>query len=794
MRVRRCRYASSPPRLSPVNDFCVPGQHQPSLGQSQSGIHPPSQLHQWKQQQERVHDFSPSPPPDRRPQPEPRPAVLRKNSAAPASPPSNTNHSHSRSFSAFSLFKARHPQENPPSPPPPADDDPVNLCASTCREQTALSRLSSADAPTPPLHPEIRSIVQLTLAHAHKIYFSGPLVKRVERQPDGQKPTRDEAIEEASKQGKQVPPTYINVTDSFVNVLGSLTMSSTPGGPPTKFTNVITVNTAGSNLLLFACPSPQVLVSWASAFRLSAWEKSRLEEIYTAHLIRITLNDGRDAPSPLVNGKMEGWVRIRIAGQVDWKRMWMVVSVGGHPYDGSSVSSVDHRPGSPTTPRRKKRISDLFVKERSPTRAAPPAKPIIHLVASPKPKDRKQPLLTMSAVTQAFAVYPERPELISRSTLMKLEGIFGEEEMAGGMKLREGWLMVLPEFEGSNIRASEMLRWLIALHDTFELYGRPRQYSWDPRDPRSMMFAYPIGPQRDMLFLDRELAETLDVRDERTSTIRSQLQNILADRMRGTQEHSPIADKPPVLPPLPDASSEDLNANGKATRAEPPEQPKPREEFAMQLPPLDFSSEEPPTVPEKRVLTPITERSTSRDPSRSLSFEEPASKQLSSQVNSPPRIAEAAEEDNRVLGEAIVISPTATTPPPLPPIPIQERGRRNPSFEVFRPQPKAQRPELDRPASKSSLGYLSTAPQTPSMQAPTSTPGPEARPAASAQASPPPAKPPTSPPAPTSPVDRPAPTRFRNHFRTLSGTFVSRCSASPFALVQVAAAGASRFL
>jgi len=75
----------------------------------------------------------------------------------------------------------------------------------------------------------------------------------------------------------------------------------------------------------------------------------------------------------------------------------------------------------------------------------------------------------MSAVTQAFAVYPERPELISRSTLMKLEGMFGEEEMAGGMKLREGWLMVLPEFEGSNIRASEMLRWLIGLRITRSL-------------------------------------------------------------------------------------------------------------------------------------------------------------------------------------------------------------------------------------------------------------------------------------------------------------------------------------
>ena len=69
----------------------------------------------------------------------------------------------------------------------------------------------------------------------------------------------------------------------------------------------------------------------------------------------------------------------------------------------------------------------------------------------------------MTGVFQAFAVYPERPELISRSTLMKLEGVFGDEDMAGGMKLKEGWLMVLPEFEGQNIRASEMLKWLIGM-------------------------------------------------------------------------------------------------------------------------------------------------------------------------------------------------------------------------------------------------------------------------------------------------------------------------------------------
>ena len=88
--------------------------------------------------------------------------------------------------------------------------------------------------PTQPIHPEIRSVVHLNLAHAHKVYFSGPLVRRIERQPDGQRPTKDEGwvdvwgqlggttlsvwdmkeIAEASKQGKEVPPTYINMTDA----------------------------------------------------------------------------------------------------------------------------------------------------------------------------------------------------------------------------------------------------------------------------------------------------------------------------------------------------------------------------------------------------------------------------------------------------------------------------------------------------------------------------------------------------------------------------------------------------
>lgn len=43
-----------------------------------------------------------------------------------------------------------------------------------------------------------------------------------------------------------------------------------------------------------------------------------------------------------------------------------------------------------------------------------------------------------------------------------------------------------------------MLRWIVAIHDAFGLYGRPEAWTWDPRDPKGLMFGYPVGPARDV--------------------------------------------------------------------------------------------------------------------------------------------------------------------------------------------------------------------------------------------------------------------------------------------------------
>jgi hypothetical protein len=130
-----------------------------------------------------------------------------------------------------------HSVDSEPGPRHQNSDEIGRLSPETLLPSTsALDRSLSLPAQSQPtkLHPEIRSVVRLTHAHAHKIYMSGPLIRRIERLPDGHHPIKDEGwrdvwaqlsgttlsiwdmeeINEASKQGREVPPTYINVTDA----------------------------------------------------------------------------------------------------------------------------------------------------------------------------------------------------------------------------------------------------------------------------------------------------------------------------------------------------------------------------------------------------------------------------------------------------------------------------------------------------------------------------------------------------------------------------------------------------
>jgi CCR4-NOT transcriptional complex subunit CAF120 len=123
-------------------------------------------------------------------------------------------------------------------------------------------------------------------------------------------------------------------------------------------------------------------------------------------------------------------------------------------------------PGSPPATKstheslRKRRISTLFGREEVRSTSISSV-PVVTFYVSPRPKDKKKPFLTLQVATQAFAVYPERPELITKSTLMKIEGTIGNEDAALGMRGREGWVLVMPELEDGVPQTTETIRWLI---------------------------------------------------------------------------------------------------------------------------------------------------------------------------------------------------------------------------------------------------------------------------------------------------------------------------------------------
>jgi CCR4-NOT transcriptional complex subunit CAF120 len=131
-----------------------------------------------------------------------------------------------------------------------------------------------------------------------------------------------------------------------------------------------------------------------------------------------------------------------------------------------SSGTQQSAPGSPAQPglsfesQRKKRFSTLFGREDTRSLSISSI-PLVAFYLSSRPKDKKKPFLTLQVATQAFAVYPERPELINKSTLMKIEGTIGNEDAAMGMRGREGWILVMPELEAGVSQTTETIRWLI---------------------------------------------------------------------------------------------------------------------------------------------------------------------------------------------------------------------------------------------------------------------------------------------------------------------------------------------
>ena len=126
---------------------------------------------------------------------------------------------------------------------------------------------------------------------------------------------------------RQVPPQYLNLSDAFLHPF-----PPSPKGPQPQTPHQFALNSAGLNRLLFCAPNAQSFVMWINAIRLAAWERSRCNEIYTGSLLGLREPksgwQGFEAGLPAAKGKFEGWLKARLPGDTEWRRVWTVVTKG----------------------------------------------------------------------------------------------------------------------------------------------------------------------------------------------------------------------------------------------------------------------------------------------------------------------------------------------------------------------------------------------------------------------------------------------------------------------------------
>ncbi|CAG8550395.1 12897_t:CDS:2 [Funneliformis mosseae] len=209
---------------------------------------------------------------------------------------------------------------------------------------------------------------------------------------------------------------------------------------------------------------------WVNAIRLSCFEGSRLQEVYTATLIRRPGLKDFGNGTVLMKGKLEGYLQVQFSGNLESKKYWVVVA--------------DHRAEE------KKKKDLAFTRGQA----------LFY-----ETKRSKKPFMTVANVLQTYAIYPESPSLIEKTVTFRVEGTLF---LTKPTENKPGDFAIL-----TTDSLNEMTKWLFGFFDSFKLYGRPKELLYDFKDPISPFFAVPTGRNNTKLFLDLNEIEHVEVRE-----------------------------------------------------------------------------------------------------------------------------------------------------------------------------------------------------------------------------------------------------------------------------------------
>lgn len=408
-----------------------------------------------------------------------------------------------------------------------------------------------------------------------------------------------EEVDQAAYMGGQsVMPQFINITDAIIT-------TTNPQEHPEHY--ILSLSTAGSNRYLFEFQNPNVLKRWSAAFRIAMYERAALQECYTAALIA----RARTAPNVRrlfaayhgvlgSKGKYSGWVRVRFSWSIKWQKCWCVVSD-----TPSSWSAANNDPG----------IHGRLLSKFSNKLSLRGEARFYESRRDPKNK----PIAILSDAFAAYAVYPEKSFLVDSSTLIKVEGslrIGRAKGIRAGEQFNDAFILLLPDdlpttssndsspnsspvissigpsgptrlssntarsrfsssslfsaFQTSNPKGvssaafENMLTWLVAFYDAFNLYGRPEKLITDTARAESMIFAMPSTPEDS--YLDVEdvfvaLAERGNLENNTYSTRewRSKLKDLTMTKLGQGKKvfnqavllKNTVADTPIIRQPIP---------------------------------------------------------------------------------------------------------------------------------------------------------------------------------------------------------------------------------------------------
>ncbi|KAH8550333.1 hypothetical protein BGW37DRAFT_540162, partial [Umbelopsis sp. PMI_123] len=302
---------------------------------------------------------------------------------------------------------------------------------------------------------DLDNIAKLFLRYNHKMYIEGYLTRMIDITPEGQRLENTHwkdvfaelsgstlAIWDAEKSNRQegILPSYVNIMDASMEILNQDNI-----GKPNCFA---IQNTAGANRFVFQARTRQDMEKWEICFWLASFEGTKLHEIYTRKILVRSMYQQFFTKQP--SSGLEGYLQVRFAGKSAWQRLWTV------------MDKKDN----------KKRWGR---KTMSPF----PGHILLY-----EDKKSKIPLVAITNVARAYAIYPENLRLSDHATLFKIEGSVSTVSNEN-LDIPDRISHVLFMANSSK----EMAQWLMSTFDIFKLYGRPYQMSFNPVQPDGIHYS-----------------------------------------------------------------------------------------------------------------------------------------------------------------------------------------------------------------------------------------------------------------------------------------------------------------